>query len=61
MISRSKSSLDLKTGYRWCPHCNGWTVCKCGTCVEKVSHANGSQTIVEGICKVCHGLGQVPK
>ncbi len=53
------TSSDIKGGYRICPHCNGKTTCKCGSCA--VPHPEGFSIVVEGICKVCKGLGQVPK
>lgn len=63
-MTRQRSSSDLKDGYKWCPHCDGETVCKCGSCGVKVPwNWKGKQEvkIEEGICKVCNGTGQIPK
>jgi hypothetical protein len=59
-MGRSISSTDLRSGYRWCPHCEGWTVCKCGTCGTVLRNPAGNETLNEGVCKVCRGTGQIP-
>jgi hypothetical protein len=55
----------LKDGYKWCPHCSGYTTCNCGSCGVKIPYTSydGKQEvrIEEGICKVCNGTGQIPK
>ena len=60
------SSSDLKSGYKWCPHCGGKTKCDCGTCGQKVEvpfyyrHKLETHFKFEpGVCSVCKGLGQV--
>ncbi len=57
---------NIRDGNVAYPHCNGKTTCACGSCgVQKPyfdRHGNQKDiTIVEGICKVCNGTGQVPK
>ena len=64
MAKPGRSSSDLKDGYRWCPHCNGATVCNCGSCGVKVPYTYRCEQevrIEEEICKVCNGTGQIPK
>lgn len=63
-MSPSKSSYVLKEGYKWCPHCDGYTVCDCGTCGVQVPRTWRSTQEVrfeKGICKVCNGIGQIPR
>jgi hypothetical protein len=59
-MGRSKSSIYFKEGYRWCPHCDSWTVCKCGSYGTKISNPADNEEIIEGICRVCNGTGQIP-
>ena len=49
-------------GFKFCPHCNGKTVCNCATCgIESTTRARGqgARWMEAGMCKACHGQGQV--
>lgn len=49
-------------GYKICPHCNGETVCNCGSCgTETTTRARGmgARYMEAGMCKSCNGQGQV--
>ena len=46
-------------GFKFCPHCDGKTICDCATCGMKTAGRYGGRWMEAGMCKVCQGQGQV--
>ena len=56
--------MDKKKEMVTCPHCGGKTVCDCVDCGKKMADNKlfpNKPYYAAGICKICNGLGKIPK
>lgn len=49
---------DKKNTPNLCPHCEGYTQCKCATCGVKKDNSDDREY---AICTICKGLGTLPE
>jgi hypothetical protein len=54
---------QLKTGQKYCPHCDGRRICDCSSCGQKVRYIDFGgkwhKYYESGKCKACDGKGAI--